>query len=122
MGKLRAYLYSNCGTCRKAKKYFGERQIDFEEIAIREQPPSLIELRQMLDAYQGDVRKLFNTSGQDYRQGGYKDKLNQLTPEQALSALAENGNLIKRPFVISDTVALVGFNTEQWDSYFVHND
>jgi arsenate reductase len=117
MGKLKAYLYSNCGTCRKAKKYFDDHQIDFEEIAIREQPPSLSELRQMLDAYQGEVRKLFNTSGQDYRQGGYKDKLNQLTSEQALAALAENGNLIKRPFVISGSVALVGFNAEQWDRY-----
>ncbi|MCW8947339.1 MAG: Spx/MgsR family RNA polymerase-binding regulatory protein [Sedimenticola sp.] len=118
MSQLRAYLYSNCSTCRKAKKYLTDQQIAFEEIPIREQPPSLAELEQMLAAYDGDIRKLFNTSGQDYRKGDYKEKLKSMSVKQALSALAANGNLIKRPFLISDNTALVGFKPDQWDSHF----
>ncbi|MCW8891077.1 MAG: Spx/MgsR family RNA polymerase-binding regulatory protein [Sedimenticola sp.] len=118
MSKLRAYLYSSCDTCRKAKKYLTEHHIDFEVVPIRETPPSLDELKQMLAAYGGEIRKLFNTSGMDYRQGQYKEKLKTMSDDQALVALSRNGNLIKRPFVISDTIAVVGFKADQWDDLF----
>jgi arsenate reductase len=114
MTTLKVYLYANCGTCRKAKKYLAEHNVDFAEIPIREQPPSEQELLTMLDACNGVVTRLFNTSGQDYRQGGYKDKLKTMSPQQAIEALAANGNLIKRPFAISEKVALVGFKEDEW--------
>ncbi|WP_428623608.1 arsenate reductase family protein [Sedimenticola sp.] len=117
VGGLKVYLYANCGTCRKAKQYLGEKHIPYTEIPIREQPPSKQELMKMLDAYGGAITRLFNTSGQDYRQGGYKEKLKTLTTDQAIAELAANGNLIKRPFVVSDKVALVGFKPEEWDAY-----
>lgn len=118
MNNLKVYLYNNCGTCRKAKQFLQAREVDFEEIPIREQPPTLAELERMLDSYDGDVRKLFNTSGQDYRQGNYKEKLKQMDNRQALAELATNGNLIKRPFVISNTVRRVGFKPEEWETLF----
>lgn len=118
MNTLKVYLYANCGTCRKAKKYLQARNIDFVEIPIREQPPSEQELLTMLDAYNGVVTKLFNTSGQDYRQGAYKDKLKTMPLNQAIEALAANGNLIKRPFAISDKIAMVGFKEDEWEKVF----
>jgi len=116
MSELKVYLYSKCGTCRKAKQFLQDRNIPFTEIPIREQPPSVRELEQMLSAYHGEVRKLFNTSGQDYRNGGYKEKLTQMDTQQALAELAANGNLIKRPFMISDKVQRVGFRQEEWEA------
>lgn len=118
MSELKVYLYSKCGTCRKAKQFLQEREIPFSEIPIREQPPTVSELERMLAAYQGEIRKLFNTSGQDYRNGGYKEKLKQMDTQQALAELAGNGNLIKRPFVISDRIQRVGFRQEEWESLF----
>lgn len=118
MSTLKVYLYANCGTCRKAKKYLAERDIQFTEIPIREQPPSVRELGAMLEACDGGITRLFNTSGQDYRQGGYKEKLKTMSVEEIISELAANGNLIKRPFVISDTTALIGFRQEEWDKVF----
>jgi len=72
----------------------------------------------MLDAYDGAIIRLFNTSGQDYRQGGYKEKLKTMSVEEMISELAANGNLIKRPFVVSDSMALIGFRQEEWDKVF----
>jgi len=36
----------------------------------------------------------------------------------ALDLLASNGNLIKRPFLISDERGLVGFNEDVWTLFF----
>lgn len=118
MTTLKAYMHSNCGTCRKAKKYLTGLGVEFSEIPIREQPPTKDELGIMLDAYDGVVSRLFNTSGQDYRQGDYKNRLKTMSPEMAIDELAANGNLIKRPFVISDTIALIGFRQDEWDGVF----
>jgi arsenate reductase len=64
---LTVYTYSNCSTCRSAVKWLRSKDIAFTEKPIRETPPTVAELRTMLAAYGGAVKKLFNTSGRDYR-------------------------------------------------------
>ncbi|MSU71871.1 MAG: arsenate reductase family protein [Opitutus sp.] len=111
---LKAYTYANCDTCRRAVKWLRAHQIAFDERAIRETPPSAGELRTMLAAQGGELRKLFNTSGRDYREQELGAKLPALGESAALGLLAANGNLVKRPFLIGDGVAQVGFNEAMW--------
>lgn len=115
---VKIYAYRNCDTCRKAIKYLNGKGVSFQEIAIRETPPSKAELKRMLEIYDGDLRKLFNTSGQDYKALNMKDKLPTMTADEALSLLSQNGNLVKRPFVLTDKSGLVGFKEEEWDKRF----
>ena len=65
--KLKIYAYINCDTCRKAKKFLEGEEIEYELIPIREQPPTKSELKIMLACYQGNIQKLLNTSGRDYK-------------------------------------------------------
>ena len=111
---LKIYTLSNCDSCRAATKWLRAHDIAFDERAIRETPPSLAELRSMLAARGGEVRKLFNTSGRDYRELKLGDKLLGLGNEAALKMLAKNGNLVKRPFAIGEGVLLVGFDEQAW--------
>jgi len=112
--KLKIYEYKNCGTCRKALKFLTERKIPFMAVPIREQPPTRDELKKMLNAYGGDLRKLFNTSGQDYRNLNLKNKLAAMTAHEAIELLAANGNLVKRPFVLTERGGFVGFEEKDW--------
>jgi arsenate reductase len=111
---IRIYTLKTCDSCRKATKWLTENQIPFHEIPIRETPPSLADLKRALASLNGDTRKLFNTSGQDYRALNLSEKLPTLSTAQALELLASNGNLIKRPFLISKSETLVGFQPETW--------
>lgn len=111
---IRVYLYSNCDTCRKAVKWLDSHGIEREEIPIRQQPPTVDELKRML-AVTGDLRKLFNTSGTDYKAMGMKDKLPGLSEAEALQLLSGNGNLVKRPFLLTaDGRGATGFKPEEW--------
>lgn len=114
MSKLAVYTYKNCDTCRRAVKWLGGRGIAFDERPIRETPPTMVELRRMLSAYSGEVRRLFNTSGQDYRALKLGEKLPGLSEDEALALLAGNGNLVKRPFLLGAEVAQVGFDEALW--------
>lgn len=111
---VKIYAYKNCDTCRKALKFLHSRGVAFREIPIRETPPSKAELQQMLRACGGEVRRLFNTSGMDYKALNMKEKLPGLSEEEALELLSKNGNLVKRPFLTGPGVALVGFNEPTW--------
>jgi Spx/MgsR family transcriptional regulator len=115
---LKVYAYKNCGTCRKALQFLDSRGIQYQEIPIREQPPKKAELKKMLNDYDGDLRKLFNTSGGDYKEMGMKDKLPTLSQSEAIDLLATHGNLVKRPFVVGEDFGLVGFKPEEWDARF----
>ncbi len=111
---LTVYTYQNCSTCRDALKWLASHGIPHTVKPIRETPPSPVELKKALTALDGDLRKLFNTSGKAYRALGLKDKLPAMTPADAISLLSENGNLVKRPFLIGDGKALTGFKPAIW--------
>jgi arsenate reductase (glutaredoxin) len=111
---LRVYEYKGCGTCRKALKFLDDNKISYEKIAIREKPPSKAELKKMLKHYDGDSKKLFNTSGGDYKELGLKDKLSTMTIDKQIELLSSNGNLVKRPFILGEGWGLVGFKEEEW--------
>ena len=108
------YAYKNCDTCRKAAKWLAQRHIPVEIRPIRETPPTPDELKAALAALGGDIRKLFNTSGTDYRQLGLKDKLPSMSEADALRLLSQNGNLVKRPLLIGDRAILAGFHEPTW--------
>ena len=114
MNPLRIYTYAGCDTCRKALKFLSAEGLEPEVIPIRERPPTLPELKAMLARYEGDLRRLFNTSGQDYRSLGLKDRLPTMGEAEALSLLNKNGNLVKRPFLILGEDGCVGFNEPEW--------
>jgi arsenate reductase (glutaredoxin) len=111
---LTVYVYEKCDSCRKAVKWLEARRIPFKTVPIRDQPPSQRELQAMLKSLDGDLGKLFNRSGSDYREMKLKDKLPEMTPADAIKLLSENGNLIKRPFALTRKGGLVGFEATEW--------
>jgi arsenate reductase len=118
---LVVYTYANCDTCRRAVKWLRAQGVAFSEKPIRETPPTPVELRRMLDHLggAGAMKKLFNTSGVDYRAHKLGETLPTLTEAAAITLLAANGNLVKRPFALGagaggEEVGLVGFDEKTW--------
>lgn len=113
---IRVYGYDRCSTCRKAVQWLEAKGIEFELKAIKETPPSKKELAEMLGHYGGELRRLFNTSGMDYREMGLKDRLPEMGRDEAFELLRGNGMLVKRPFLIGDGKGIVGFREQDWGS------
>lgn len=112
------FHYAKCGTCRKALKWLEAEGIDFKKIDIVDKPPSKTALKRHHKTSGLPIRRFFNTSGQSYRNGGFKDKLATMSDAEAIEALAADGKLIKRPLVIGDDFVLVGFKEESYAEAF----
>ena len=111
---MKVYSYNKCSTCRNAVKFLEKKKVDAKVIDIVSTPPTKTDLKKMLKFYNGELRRLFNTSGIQYRELGLKDKLPKMSEDKALDLLSKNGKLVKRPFLISKDVGLVGFKEDEW--------
>jgi arsenate reductase-like glutaredoxin family protein len=72
----------------------------------------------MLARYKGKLRKLFNTSGVQYRELNMKDRMPTISDKEAIALLSENGKLIKRPFLLNGNGrGIVGFKEPDWSEF-----
>ncbi|PRP93689.1 Spx/MgsR family RNA polymerase-binding regulatory protein [Enhygromyxa salina] len=111
---IEIYQYPNCSTCRKALKWLDAQGVAYRSVDIVARPPSKATLAKVMKLAGVELRKLFNTSGQSYRQGDWKQKLTEISTADALAALAADGKLIKRPLVVGEDFALIGFRPDDW--------
>jgi arsenate reductase len=114
---VKVYQYSKCSTCRKALKWLDGHGVRYESVDIVTAPPKKAELARALKSGL-PLKKLFNTSGQSYREGGWGDKLGKVSESQALEALASDGKLVKRPFILDGDTVLVGFDEAAYKATF----
>jgi arsenate reductase len=115
---LRVFQYPNCSTCKKALRWLDAQGIAYRSTNIVEQPPSLSLLKKARKSGV-PLTKLFNTSGQSYRAGNFKAKLATMSEAEALDALAADGKLVKRPFVMGEGVVLLGFREEDYSAALI---
>lgn len=115
---IKVYEYKNCSTCKNALKFLDSEKIQYQKLAIRDTPPSVSELKMVLKSLSGDIKRLFNISGQDYKTLNMKDKIPKMTTEEMLQLLSENGNLVKRPFIVAKDKGITGFKIDEWNEFF----
>ncbi len=104
--------YPKCSTCKKAKKWLKENNIEFVERNIVEEPPTVEELNKWIKESGQEIKKWFNTSGIKYKELNLKEKLITMSDKEKIELLASNGMLIKRPLLISDKGIFIGFKGE----------
>lgn len=113
---LTMYWYPNCGTCKKAKKWFDDRDISYTLVHIVEETPNEAEIKELIEKSELPARKFFNTSGKVYREQNMKDKIKDASLDEMVTYLASNGMLIKRPIVTDGETVTVGFKEETFEN------
>ena len=109
---MKIFSYNKCGTCINAIKYLEAKKIKFEVIDITENPPSKNILKSAVKTK--GLKKIFNTSGVQYRELKIKEKLKSMTEKEAIDMLASNGRLIKRPIAVDKGKITVGFHVDEY--------
>ena len=107
--------YPKCTTCQKARKWLDAKGAAYTYRDIKEENPSLEELRTWWNASGLPLKKFFNTSGLQYKSLGLKDKLPAMSEEEQLTLLSSDGMLVKRPILVGDGFVRVGFKEAEWE-------
>ncbi|SHH33359.1 arsenate reductase family protein [Virgibacillus chiguensis] len=112
---LTFYWYPNCGTCKKAKKWLDNHQVNYKPIHIVQNPPNKEDILELMQKSGMPAKKFFNTSGKKYRELNMKEKIADATEEEMAEILASDGMLIKRPIVTDGSNVTVGFKEEEFE-------
>jgi len=109
------YGIASCDTIRKAKKWLAARELEFNFHDFRQQGLEPELLRKWVQELGWET--LLNRRGTTWR---------KLTPEQqvtideesAIKIMLENPAIIKRPVLIKNNQALVGFDEKSYEQLF----
>ena len=79
--------YPKCSTCKKAKKFLTEHQIEFDERHIVEEKLNKDELKALYLKSGLPLKRFFNTSGNLYKEKHLKDILPTLSEDEQLELM-----------------------------------
>ena len=106
--------YPKCSTCKKAKKWLDEHNVEYTERHIVENNPTYDELKEWFNTSALPIKRFFNTSGLLYKEMKLKDKFPTMSEDEQLQLLATNGMLMKRPLIVGENIVLTGFKENEW--------
>ena len=86
--------YPKCSTCKKAKKWLEENNIEFVDRNIVSETPTIEELTEWIKKSKQDIKRWFNTSGLKYKELKLKEKLTDMSDKEKIELLASDGMLI----------------------------
>jgi len=116
---IHVYQYPKCNTCRKALSWLEHHGVKYQARDLVSDPIPLAKLEDLFRRSKLPIARLFNTSGESYRSGHFKERLRTMSENEALGALAKDGKLVKRPIVDAGKVVLVGFDPELFAEHLV---
>ena len=106
--------YPKCTTCKKAKKWLDEQNVAYTDRHIKEENPTVEELKEWHKKSGLPLKRFFNTSGNLYKELKLKDKLPEMSEEEQYELLASDGMLVKRPILVPEDAVTTGFKEEVW--------
>lgn len=111
---LTVFGIKSCDTCRKARKYFTEKDIEFRFHDVRDDGLDI----QMLERWSTriDWNKLLNKQSLTWRKIPEVDR-NDMSQSKAFALMIDNPTLIKRPVLEADDFIAVGFSEKRFAEF-----
>jgi len=111
---LNVYGIKSCDTCRRAKKFLEERNIEFRFHDLREDGLDI----QMLERWSARIewQRLLNRKSLTWRKIPEADREN-MTRNRAFATMLEQPTLVKRPVLEHPSFFAVGFSETRFAEY-----
>lgn len=111
---MKIYCYPKCSTCKKATNWLDENNISYDYVDIKQNPPSVKDLKDYYKLSKLPLKKFFNTSGNSYKELNMKERFHREDEDTLLERLSNDGMLIKRPLLVTEDKVLLGFKEDKW--------
>ena len=112
---MRIYYYPACGTCKKALKWLTDHNIEHKlhDYRVEGLDKSFLQQAEAQFGWENLVNKR-STTWRNLDENVKKT----LSKSTALSVLADNPTLIKRPIILQEGKALIGFDEKEYQAVF----
>ncbi|MDT2737879.1 transcriptional regulator Spx [Enterococcus pseudoavium] len=108
---IKLYTSASCTSCRKARAWLQENQLEFEERNIVSEPLAREEIIELLSMTETGTDELISTRSKVYEKLAID--FNDLTFNELVATIEEYPNLLRRPIIFDTTRFQVGYNEDE---------
>lgn len=105
------YMSKKCSSCKKAKEWLEENNIDYKEINILKERLTKEEVKTIIRMTEDGTDEIISTRSNVYQQIG--PELERMNLHQLYEVIIENPSILRRPLVLDDKRLVVGYNEEE---------
>lgn len=109
------YTTPSCGSCRKAKAWLEEHQIDFIERNILSHPLTIDEIKSILRMTEEGTSEIISTNSKVYQE--LKVDIETLPLNQLYKLIIEHPKMVRRPIIMDEKRLQVGYNEDEIRSF-----
>jgi regulatory protein spx len=109
------YVSSSCTSCRKAKAWLEEHQIEYTERNIINEPLTVEEIKSILRMTENGTEEIISTKSKAYQQ--LNMEIDSLPLKELYQLIADNPQMLRRPIILDEKRLQVGYNDEEIRSF-----
>jgi regulatory protein spx len=109
------YTTPSCGSCRKAKAWFEEHQIDYIERNILSNPLTVDEIKSILRLTEEGTSEIISTNSKTFQE--LNINIESLPLNEFYQLIMEHPKMLRRPIILDEKRLQVGYNDEEIRSF-----
>ncbi|MGM0790867.1 MAG: transcriptional regulator SpxA [Bacillota bacterium] len=109
------YVSSSCTSCRKAKTWLEEHNIEYTERNIINEPLTVEEIKSILRMTENGTEEIISTKSKAYQQ--LDMEIDSLPLKELYQLIADNPQMLRRPIIMDEKRLQVGYNDEEIRSF-----
>lgn len=107
---IQMYTTPSCGSCRKAKKWFKDRDIPFTEKNIFSVKLTKNDIQSILSHTENGVHDIISTRSKVFMENDID--IDSMTMNELYEFIIENPSVLRRPLIVSDENLQIGYNED----------
>ncbi|NRD79999.1 transcriptional regulator Spx [Bacillus sp. BRMEA1] len=109
------YTTPSCASCRKAKAWFEEHDIDFIERNILSSPITVDEIKSILRLTEEGTTEIISTNSKSFQE--LNINIETLPLNEFYKLMIENPKMLRRPIIHDEKRLQVGYNEDEISSF-----
>lgn len=105
------YVSPSCMSCRKARAWLQDNEIEFEERQLFSEPLSDIEIKNMLRLTEEGTSELISTRSKAFQ--NLEVDLEELSLPDLFDLIRNSPGLLRRPLIVDEKRLVIGYNEDE---------
>ena len=112
---VKIYVTPTCSSCRKAKKWLDERNVEYKEINLLQTKLTNEDLNLILKNTENGFDDIISTRSKVIKDNNID--INEMTVSELKQFIIDNPTILRRPIIVDDKRLQVGYNEEDIDIF-----
>ncbi|WP_243356571.1 transcriptional regulator SpxA [Bacillus litorisediminis] len=105
------YTSPSCTSCRKAKAWFEEHNVEYVERNIFSQPLTINEIKEILRMTEDGTEEIISTKSKTFQE--LNVDIDSLPLKELYQLIHDNPSMLRRPIIMDEKRLNVGFNEDE---------